>query len=45
MTAMNLSPEIIDGSFRVSICRYTAKEEMDRLVEVIRDEILPRARR
>ena len=45
MTAMNLSPEVIDGSFRVSICRDTTKEEIDRLVEVIRDDILPRVRR
>jgi cysteine desulfurase len=45
MTAMNLSPEVIDGSFRVSICRDTTKEEIDSLVEVIRRDILPRVRR
>jgi cysteine desulfurase len=45
MTAMNLPAEVIDGSFRVSICRDTTKEEIDRLVEVIRDDILPRMRR
>jgi cysteine sulfinate desulfinase/cysteine desulfurase-like protein len=45
MTAMNLSPEVIDGSFRVSICRDTTKEEIDKLVEVIRNDILPRVRR
>jgi cysteine sulfinate desulfinase/cysteine desulfurase-like protein len=45
MTAMNLSPEVIDGSFRVSICRDTTKEEIDKLVEVIRTDILPRVRR
>jgi cysteine desulfurase len=44
MTAMNLSPEIIDGSFRVSICRNTTEEELNRLVEVIKQDILPRAR-
>lgn len=44
MTAMNLSPEIIDGSFRVSICRDTTEEELNRLVEVIKQDILPRAR-
>ena len=44
MTAMNLSPEIIDGSFRVSICRDTTEDELNRLVEVIRQDILPRAR-
>jgi cysteine desulfurase len=45
MTAMNLPPEVIDGSFRVSICRDTTKDEIDKLVEVIRDDILPRVRR
>ncbi len=45
MTAMNLPGEVIDGSFRVSICRDTTKEEIDRLVEVIRYDILPRMRR
>jgi cysteine desulfurase len=44
MTAMNLSPELIDGSFRVSICRNTTEEELNRLVEVIKQDILPRSR-
>jgi cysteine desulfurase len=44
LTAMNLSPEIMDGSFRVSLCRDTTVEELDRLVEVIEKDILPRAR-
>ena len=44
MTAMNLSPEIIDGSFRISICRDTTEEELNRLVEMIEQNILPRAR-
>ena len=42
MTAMNLAPEVIDGSFRVSICRDTTEEELDKLVEVIEKEIIPR---
>lgn len=42
MTAMNLSPEVIDGSFRVSICRDTTQEELDKLVAVIETEIIPR---
>ena len=42
LTAMNLSPEIMDGSFRVSLCRDTNKEELDRLVEIIEKDILPR---
>ena len=44
MTAMGLKPEIIDGSFRVSICRDTTAEELDKLAEVIEKELLPRAR-
>ena len=44
MTAMNLKPELIDGSFRVSICKDTTKEELDLLAEVIEKELLPRAR-
>ena len=43
MTAMNLKPEIIDGSFRVSISKYTTQEELDKLIAVIEQEILPRA--
>ena len=44
MTAMNLPPEVIDGSFRVSICANTTQEELDTLVSVIRDKILPMRR-
>ena len=44
LEAMGLSPEIIDGSFRISLCRDTTAEELDALVSVIREEILPRAR-
>ena len=44
MTAMGLKPELIDGSFRVSICKDTTKEELDLLAEVIEKELLPRAR-
>ena len=44
LEAMNLSPETTDGSFRVSICRNTTQEELDSLVEVIENEILPRVR-
>jgi len=35
MTAMNLSPEVIDGSFRVSLSRNTTETEMDMLVQGI----------
>ena len=44
LDAMKVSPDVIDGSFRVSICRDTTKEELDTLITVIREEILPRAR-
>ena len=44
MTAMKLPPEVIDGSFRVSICRDTTQEELDKLVDVIQNEILPMRR-
>ena len=44
LDAMKVSPEVIDGSFRVSLCRNTTKEELDALIAVIREEILPRAR-
>ena len=44
LEAMNLSPETMDGSFRVSICRDTTTEELDKLVEIIENDILPRVR-
>ena len=44
LEAMKVSSEVMDGSFRVSLSRHTTIEELDKLVEVLRDEILPRAR-
>ena len=44
LDAMKVSPEAIDGSFRISLCRENTQEELDALFAVIRDEILPRAR-
>jgi len=44
MTAMNLSPEIIDSSFRVSLCRDTTQAELDILTDTIIRDILPRAK-
>ena len=44
MTAMGLKPEVIDGSFRISIGRDTTEEELNTLAEVIEKELLPRAR-
>ena len=44
LTAMKVAPEVIDSSFRVSLCRETTAEELDALYQVIAEEILPRAR-
>jgi len=44
LEAMNLPPEVMDGSFRVSICRNTTVDELNKLVCVIREDILPRVR-
>jgi len=44
LTAMNVAPVVIDSTFRVSLCRDTTEEELDTLVTVIRDQILPRIR-
>ena len=44
LEAMGVRPEIMDGSFRVSICRNTTAEELDKLADVITKEILTRVR-
>ena len=44
LTAMKIAPEIIDGSFRVSLCRDTTESDIRLLVKVIREDILPRVR-
>lgn len=36
LTAMNCSPEVMDGSFRISLSRDTSKEDVDRLLSGIR---------
>ena len=36
LTAMNLSPEVMDGSFRISLCRNTSQEDADALIDGIR---------
>ena len=45
LTAMNLSPEVMDSSFRISLCRDTNQEELDKLVQVIVEELLPLSRK
>ena len=42
LQAMKCSDKVMDGSFRVSLCRDTTAEELETLVSVIREEILPR---
>ena len=42
LTAMNLPPEVMDGTFRVSLSRDTTAEELDKLVEVIETQIIRR---
>ena len=37
LSAMGLSPEVIDGSFRISLSRETTKEEIDALMEGIKN--------
>ena len=44
LTAMKVPEKAMDASFRVSLCRDTAKEDLDTLLTVLRDEILPRVR-
>ena len=44
LEAMRVSPEAMDGSFRVSLCRENTAGELEELVNVIRTEILPRVR-
>ena len=44
LESMKVAPEVIDGSFRISICKDTTKDELDQLFSVIQQEILPRAR-
>ena len=44
LSAMNVAPETIDSSFRVSLCRETTQQELDILVDTIEKHILPRKR-
>ena len=44
LEAMKVSPEAIDGSFRISLSRETTAEELEKLVAIIRQEVIPFAR-
>ena len=41
LSAMNLSPEVIDGAFRVSLCKDTSEEEIDALIRALKEKVLP----
>ena len=41
LTAMNLGPEVIDGGFRVSLCKDTTQEEIDTLIGSLKNKVLP----
>ena len=42
LTAMGLTPEIMDSSFRVSISRETTQADLETLIQVIQKDILTR---
>ena len=44
LTAMGISPEIIDCTFRVSLCKESTREELVMLVQTIENDILPRVK-
>ena len=44
LTAMGAAPAVIDGAFRVSLCRDTTEAELDTLFAVLTKEVLPRVR-
>ena len=41
LSAMNLSPETIDGAFRVSVCKDTTEAEIDALIRSLKTRVLP----
>ena len=45
LQAMNLSPEIMDGSFRISLSRNTTEAELQKLTECITEKILPKVKK
>ena len=44
LEAMKVAPEIIDGSFRISLSRDTTPEELMKLINVIQQKAIPMAR-
>ena len=45
LTAMKLSPEIMDGSFRISLSRETSEQEINLFLDTLTQKIIPMARR
>ena len=45
LKAMHLSPEIMDGSFRISLCRDTTWDELGIFLETLINKVLPMAKR
>ena len=44
LQAINLSPEIMDSSFRISISRNSTEEELNQLANTISGKILPKVK-
>ena len=44
LEAMGCSPEIMDGSFRISLSRDTSQEDLQTLVTILSNDIIPRAK-
>ena len=44
LEAMKCSPDVMDGSFRVSVSRETTREELQKLAKVIETKVLPRVK-
>ena len=44
LVSMGVPPEVIDGAFRISICRDTTEDDLNALYNVIEKELIPRAR-
>jgi cysteine desulfurase len=42
LEAMGRTPEVMDGSFRISLSRHTTREELQLLTKVIKEEIIAR---
>ena len=44
LEAMGCSPEVMDGSFRISLCHHTTRDELQMLIKVIEEDIIARFR-